>query len=131
MVFISLCVDTMRFYCTKMKIKNHFAIIGVIHDVISFCVDRMWSVLNENLYFALKDDASSVITETPPFKSYPKFASNIKWGNLALVLKCKNDLVLNKTIHCGYTDWPKPICPPPPPCPPSAPPNFCLHYTIL
>ena len=38
--------------------KNHFAMIGGILNFISFYVDNMRSVLNEKLYFALKDGTS-------------------------------------------------------------------------
>ena len=40
------------------KQKFHFAIIGDKLYFISFCVDTMMSVLNEKLYFALKDGTS-------------------------------------------------------------------------
>ena len=46
----------MRFYQND-KIF-HFAIISGMLNFISFCVDRMRSVLNEKLYFALKDGTS-------------------------------------------------------------------------
>ena len=47
----------MRFY-QHGKIF-HFAMIGGILNFISFFVDSMRSVLNEKLYFALKDSTSS------------------------------------------------------------------------
>ena len=43
--------------------------------------------------------------ETSPFKSNPNLhLTDLKMGGggLALVLKCKNDLFLHKTICCGY-----------------------------
>ena len=43
----------------KQKTKTfHFAMIGGILNFISFCIDSMRSVLNEKLYFALKDGTS-------------------------------------------------------------------------
>ena len=90
----------------KIEKLFHFAMIGGIFNFISFCVDSMRSVLNEKLYFALKDGTSfqsprkhlrSKVTPNSHL-TYSKMG-----GNLALVVKCKNDLFLHKTIFCGYS----------------------------
>ena len=73
--------------------------------LFSFCVDRMRSVLNEKNIFCLERwHIFSIIMEISPFKSNPKYGPDIvKWGKLALVLKCtsKNDLFLHKTYVLG------------------------------